>query len=308
MPSSHPTPLSAASGDDKAEQFLKRLGEHVRTLRARRGMTRNTLAEAAEVSLRYLADLENGRANASVLLLRQVAEALNAPIEDIVSEGEAQSSEFVLLAHALRRLPEPELRAARAALANFLHPGAGRERSRHIALIGLRGAGKTTVGRALAEKLRVPFVELNKDIEAAAGMTVGEIHALYGQAGYRRYERECLEAAIAAYPALVLSAPGSLVSEADTYNLLLAHFLTIWLKASPEQHMARVVAQGDMRPMAGQEGAMADLKRILEGREPFYQQADLTLDTSGLGEAETVGALAALIAHAAKAPKTAPGA
>jgi XRE family aerobic/anaerobic benzoate catabolism transcriptional regulator len=298
MQSSLAQAAAPQSDDDISAAFLRRLGEHVRTLRARRGMTRNTLAEAAQVSLRYLADLENGRANASVLLLRQVAEALNAPIEELVSQGDPHSSEFVLLAHALRKLPDEDLRAARFALSEFLHPGARPLRAQHIALIGLRGAGKTSVGRALALKLGVPFVELNKDIEVAAGMSVGEIHSLYGQSGYRRYERECLERAITTYPAVVLSAPGSLVSEADTYNLLLAHFLTIWLKASPEQHMARVVAQGDLRPMAGHDEAMADLKRILEGREPFYRQADLTLDTSGLSEPQSVAALGAMIAKA----------
>jgi XRE family aerobic/anaerobic benzoate catabolism transcriptional regulator len=288
-------PDREAPDQAQSEAFLKRLGEHVRLLRARRGMTRNTLASAAGVSLRYLADLEAGRANASVLLLRQVALALNAPIEEIVSPGDAQSSEFVLLAHALRGLPDARLRLARAALAEFLHPKAQPLRTQRIALIGLRGAGKSTIGRALAARLDVPFVELSKEIEANAGLSVGEIHGLYGQTGYRRYERDCLENVIATYPALVLSAPGSLVAEADTYNLLLGHCLTIWLKASPEEHMARVVAQGDLRPMAGQSEAMADLKRILDGREPFYRQADLTLNTSGASAAESVDALVTMV-------------
>jgi XRE family aerobic/anaerobic benzoate catabolism transcriptional regulator len=259
-------------------------------------MTRATLAEAAEVSLRYLADLENGQANASVLLLGQVARALDTPIEDIVSQREPASAQFTLMTQALRELSEDRLREARMALAEFLHPeAAAPARNQRIALIGLRGAGKSSLGLQLAERLSVPFVELNREIEATAGMPVGEIHSLYGQAGYRRLERACLDRAIEQHPRLVLATPGSLVSEPRTYNQLLAHFYTVWLSTSPEQHMARVVAQGDTRPMAGQDEAMSDLKRILEGRIPLYAQADAQLDSRNLNQTEALDALLELL-------------
>ena len=259
-------------------------------------MTRTTLAQAAGVSLRYLADLENGQANASVLLLGQVARALDTPIEDIVSQREPASAQFTLITQALRELPEDRLRNARIALAEYLHPeAAAPARNQRIALIGLRGAGKSSLGKKLALRLNVPFVELNREIESAAGMSVGEIHSLYGQAGYRRLERSCLERAIQSHPSLVLATPGSLVSEPRTYNHLLAHFFTVWLSTSPEQHMSRVVAQGDMRPMAGQDEAMSDLKRILDGRTPLYAQADQSLDSRDMSELETLEALLRLL-------------
>ena len=291
-----PTLPRNPTADPDQTEFLTRLGEHVRTLRARRGMTRATLAQAAEVSLRYLADLETGQANASVLLLGQVARALDTPIEDIVSQREPASAQFTLITQALRELPEQRLRDARMALAEFLHPeAAAPARNQRIALIGLRGAGKSSLGKQLADRLDVPFVELNRQIEASAGMSVGEIHSLYGQAGYRRLEKSCLDRTIETHPRLVLATPGSLVSEPRTYNHLLAHFFTVWLSTSPEQHMARVVAQGDLRPMAGQAEAMSDLKRILEGRTPLYAQADRSLDSRDMCERDSLEALVRLV-------------
>lgn len=286
--------MSAVGPDttDASAAFLKVLGERVRLVRARRGISRKMVADAAGVSLRYLSDLENGLANASILLLREVAQALGVPLEEIVSAADSRSTDYVMVVEALRVLPEAQLRAARFALNQFLHPGAaGVARSRRIALIGLRGAGKTTLGKRLADALEVPFIELNRDIERAAGLAVGEIHSLYGQSGYRRYERQCLEK-ICAYPtALVLSTPGSIVSDANTYNTLLTHFYTVWLRALPEDHMARVIAQGDLRPIAGHNEAMTDLRRILEGRTPFYAQADTTIDTSAQSEAASLESL-----------------
>ena len=290
----NPNAMSAVGPDttDASAAFLKTLGERVRLVRARRGISRKMVADAAGVSLRYLSDLENGSANASVLLLREVAQALDTPLEEIVGAADSRPIEYVMLVEALRVLPEARLRAARFALNQFLHPdAAGVARKRRIALIGLRGAGKTTLGKRLATVLKVPFIELNQEIERAAGLAVGEIHSLYGQSGYRRYERECLEKICASPSALVLSTPGSIVSDANTYNTLLTHFYTVWLRALPEDHMARVIAQGDLRPLAGHTEAMTDLRRILEGRTPFYAQADTSIDTSAQSETASVQAL-----------------
>lgn len=285
--------------NEGVKAYLGALGERIRLLRARRGMSRKMLADAAHVSLRYLSDLENGSGNASILLLRQVAHALNIPVEEIVSESGERSSEFVLLLETLRALPEAQLQTARETLNRFLDPSANPlQRGRRIALIGLRGAGKTTLGQTLAARMQVPFVELNKEIERAAGMQVGEIHSLYGQAGYRRYERRCLEQVVAEQARVVLATPGSLVSNPGTYNYLLGHFFTIWLRASPEEHMARVVAQGDLRPIAGHAEAMSDLHRILEGRTPFYAKADVAIDTSGQSLEDSVAAIESALRHA----------
>ena len=264
---------------DADESFLAQLGEKVRDARARRGLTRKDLARDSRVSERYLAQLEAGRGNISVLLLRQIAAALGVTPNDLLGK-EAQSVELTLIHQLLQRLPKQRLARVRARLQNeFGSPVA--ERSRRIALIGLRGAGKSTLGAALARKLGVTFIELDREIEREAGTGLSEIFLLYGQQGYRRYERRCLEKVLEAHGRCVIATGGSIVSEPGTYDLLLSTCFTVWLKAEPEEHMARVVAQGDTRPMAGNAQAMEDLRRILQGRGMLYAQADTIVDTAG---------------------------
>ena len=264
------------------DPFLTVLGERVRLMRSRRGVTRKVLAQEAAISERHLANLESGTGNASVLLLRQLAQALNCSMAELVGQDGIASPELVLIRQLLRGRDETTLQRARVALADLL--GAGPpdpSRSGRIALIGLRGAGKSTLGRMLADDLGIPFVELNRVIERTVGCDVHEIHSLYGASAYRRYEQRALEETIATHPKAVIATGGGLVSEASTLEMLLAHCFTVWLRASPDEHMRRVVAQGDMRPMAGNLEAMDDLKRILAGREPFYAKADLAFDTDG---------------------------
>jgi len=264
------------------DPFLATLGDRVRLMRSRRGVTRKVLAQEAMISERHLANLESGTGNASVLLLRQLAQALNCSMAELVGQDGVASPELVLIRQLLRGRDEATLQRARLALADLL--GASPpdpSRSGRIALIGLRGAGKSTLGRMLADDLDVPFVELNRVIERAVGCDVHEIHSLYGSAAFRRYEQRALEETIATYPKAVIATGGGLVSEATTLETLLAHCFTVWLRASPDEHMRRVVAQGDLRPMAGNLEAMDDLKRILAGREPFYAKADLAFDTEG---------------------------
>jgi XRE family aerobic/anaerobic benzoate catabolism transcriptional regulator len=286
-----------ANGGEPAV-FLAALGERVRTLRARRGLTRKALATAAQVSQRHLANLESGAGNASILVLRQVADALDCPLTAIVADAAHDSPERLLIDDLLSRRNEEELVAARHTLAALFGDAAAPSARRRIALIGLRGAGKSSLGMRLATTLGMRFVELSRDIERLAGCTANEIHALYGQAAYRRYERRALEAALAADADAVIATPGGIVAEPATFNRLLAHCTTVWLQATPEEHMQRVMAQGDLRPMAGNREAMADLKRILDGRVAFYAKADYTLDTRGRTLAEAGAALRQLVAPA----------
>lgn len=274
-----PKPAAPNLSTDNAA-FLRKLGERVREARARRGMTRKSLAHDSGVSERYLAQLEAGQGNASVLLLRQIGSALGIPLNDLLREDDNQTVELTLIQQFLQRLPKQRLARIRAQLLrDFGSPPA--DRRRRIALIGLRGAGKSTLGSALARKLDVPFVELDREIERDAGISLSEIFLLYGQQGYRRYERRCLERVIESHPRCVIATGGSIVSEPATFDLLLSTCFTVWLKADPEEHMSRVVAQGDMRPMAGNAQAMEDLQRILDGRGMLYGQADATVDTAG---------------------------
>ncbi|MFN5512388.1 MAG: helix-turn-helix transcriptional regulator [Burkholderiales bacterium] len=277
---------------DDRDPFLVSLGERARSLRARRGMTRRVLSQASGVSERHLANLELGVGNASVLVLRQVSQALGASLAELIGDETASSPEWILIRELLRGRAEDELRGARLALAD--HFGVRSElqsRSARIALIGLRGAGKSTLGRMLADELRLPFVELNREIEQVAGCSLDEIHNLLGPAAYRRYELRALEETIQRYPEAVIATPGGIVSDAASYNMMLSHCFTVWLKATPEEHMRRVVAQGDLRPMSGNREAMDDLRRIIEGRAAFYGRADLQIDTSHRSLAEAYAAL-----------------
>ena len=285
-------PEGAEADAPAKHPFLLGLGERVRALRARRGMTRKALSVAAEVSERHLANLEYGVGNASVLVLLQVAQALQCSLAELLGDVTTRSPEWLMLREMLENRDEATLRRVRESVVQLLGDGkpAG-PRSPRIALVGLRGAGKSTLGRMLAEDLGFPFVELSREIEKFAGCSINEIQALYGQNAYRRYERRALEEAIQIYPEAVIATPGGLVSDTATFNLMLAHCTTVWLQASPEDHMARVAAQGDLRPMAGNKEAMQDLKDILASRAAFYSKAELHLDTSAAALGPTFEAL-----------------
>jgi XRE family transcriptional regulator, aerobic/anaerobic benzoate catabolism transcriptional regulator len=262
-------------------EFLAALGERVRALRARRGLTRKTLAAAAEVSERHLANLEYGTGNASILILLQVANSLQCSLSELIGDVTTSNPEWLMIREQLANSDETTLRNVRLAITELLGADGEHMRSHRVALIGLRGAGKSTLGQRLADDLGYPFVELNRDIEKLAGCSVNEIQALYGMNAYRRYERRALEALIQSHPKAIIATPGGIVSDASTFNLLLSSCTTVWLKAEPEDHMQRVIAQGDMRPMAASKEAMDDLKQILKGRAAFYSKADVTINTSG---------------------------
>jgi XRE family aerobic/anaerobic benzoate catabolism transcriptional regulator len=283
--------------------FLAALGERVRSLRARRGMTRKAVARAANVSERHLANLEYGVGNASILVLLQVAGALQCALVELIGDVTTSSPEWLLIRELLAQHDEATLQRVRIAIGDLLGTGgANPDRSSRIALIGLRGAGKSTLGRQLAEDMGFAFVELSREIEKFAGCSVAEIQSLYGVNAYRRYERRALEATIQIYPEVVIATPSGLVSDPATFNQLLTHCTSVWLKAEPEDHMRRVTAQGDLRPMAASREAMDDLKGILAGRAAFYAKAQLQLDTSAQPQAATFTALRLMVRQLLQLP------
>lgn len=276
------------SGDPEGETYLVLVGERVRLARSERGMTRKALSVASGVSERYLADLETGTGNASLLVLRQIARAVDVSIEALVTDQIAagtapagQAGRLETLAGILAQLSPAELTEARR-LVDASSRTTQTSAPQRIALVGLRGAGKTTLGEALATELGLPFIELDREIERASGMELAEIFATHGPAMFRQLEYKCLEATIAKYPRAVIATGGSLVTEPATYDLLLSACTTVWLRAAPDMHMSRVVAQGDLRPMADNPRAMEDLAAILAARAPLYAKARHALDTTGL--------------------------
>jgi XRE family transcriptional regulator, aerobic/anaerobic benzoate catabolism transcriptional regulator len=294
---SKPSLASDSEGAVK-NPFLVALGERVRNQRARRGLTRKALAGAASVSERHLANLEYGVGNASILVLQQVADALECPLAELHGDQTTSNPEWLMLRKLLEPCNEAQLKNLRLNIAQFL--GAGQadfllakqpKRSERIALIGLRGAGKSTLGRMLSEALGYPFFEMGAEIEKLAGCTVAEIQALYGVNAYRRYERRALDSLIAEHSQAVIATPGGLVSDVTTFNMLLTHCTSVWLQAEPQDHMQRVRAQGDMRPMAASKEALDDLKNILAGRAAFYSKADIQINTSAQALPETLALL-----------------
>ena len=238
-------------------EYLSQLGARVRAWRSQHGMTRKALSAACGVSERYLAQLEAGQGNISVLLLRKVARAMGVAVEDLVSENARDS----------------------------------KQTAKPIALLGLRGAGKSTLGEKLSKQLGVPFIELDREVEKEAGAALGEVFAMYGQEAFRRFERRALERVLAQQERAVIATGGSLVTDPGTYKLLLDRCVCVWLKASPEEHMARVIAQGDMRPFKGRSAALDEIKKLLEDRNRLYSRANATVDTSGKTLRQTLNEL-----------------
>lgn len=278
-------------GEARKSAVLVALGERVRGLRSRRGMTRKALAVATGVSERHLANLEYGQGNASILVLLQVAQALQCTLADLTGDITTSNAEWLLIREMLGPCSEATLRRVRLSIADVLGHAQSAQRSSRIALVGLRGAGKTTLGQMLAEDLGLAFVELSAEIERFAGCSISEIQSLYGVNAYRRYERRALEEVIQVYPEVVIATPGGLVSDPATFNLLLSNCTSVWLQANPEDHMTRVMEQGDMRPMAASQEAMEDLRGILAGRAAFYSKSDLSIDTSAQSLPQTFEAL-----------------
>jgi XRE family aerobic/anaerobic benzoate catabolism transcriptional regulator len=288
--------LAQAKPVRDSDTYLRRLGERVRVLRHQRGMSRKALAQHAKVSERYLAQLEVGKGNCSIVLLRRIARAIGLPVTQLVNESAEPALDLVLLTQFVERLPAKALSEARDLLhKHFGEPSEDLRRGR-IALIGLRGGGKSTLGHLLAAKLKVPFIELDREIERRSGASLSEIFDMFGQETFRRAEREALNDILARHPHFVVATSGSIVTEPGTLELLLSSCFTVWVRAAPEDHMQRVMAQGDMRPMAHSARAMDDLISILNSREPLYAKADAALSTTGKTPEQNLTELLRLIA------------
>ncbi len=285
------------SGPRPETEFLRMLGERVRSERSRREITRKELAKAAYVSERFLAQLETGHGNISIIRLRRIAHALGLGVERLAQEKNGDVPEMAGVVALLEKLKPDERRRAHAMLLEKFGARSEEERRGRIALVGMRGAGKSTLGAMLAERMGAPFIELDRRIEQESGLKLSAVFDLYGPAGFHRLEREALEHALETNERFVLATGGSIVNEPDTFSRLRSACYTVWLKAKPEDHMQRVIAQGDKRPMAGSQWAMADLRQILAGRAPMYEQADASVNTSG----KTVKQAAAELAAAVKA-------
>lgn len=275
------------------DAYLRLVGHRVRDLRAQRGITRRMLARDSGVSERYLAQLESGQANPSISVIRALAQAFDVAPDSLITEADVSPLAGSIIA-TVRNLSADQLVAVQQSLRSALAKGEPAARNGRIALIGLRGAGKSTIGTLVAQRLNCPFIELDREVEREAGASLSELFEFYGQAGFRRQERASLERILESEGAFVLATGGSVVSEPVTFERVLASCYTVWLTASPDEHMERVIAQGDMRPMAGNPEAMADLRRILAGREALYRRADAEVSTSNRSIEQTVEALVTL--------------
>jgi len=274
-------PAAAASSEPAAAAaFLAAIGREVRRARAKRGMTRRQLAQASETSERYLAQIESGAGNPSVSVLRAIALALELPIVALLPETAAPNTALGAILDLLAQVPEGELPALTKLIEARVARPQHADQARRIALVGLRGAGKSTLGRKLAEHLGWPFIELDRVVEEDYGARIPDLIEMAGVTTFRRQERSALERVIAANESAVITTAGGIVSSRETYTLLLRRTHTIWIKARPEDHMGRVMAQGDFRPMAQNRAAMADLVAILDARRADYARAQAELDTS----------------------------
>ncbi|MBV9955775.1 MAG: helix-turn-helix transcriptional regulator [Pseudolabrys sp.] len=271
--------------------YLDRLGERVRRLRNQRGMTRKALAQHADVSERYLAQLEGGDGNVSIVLLRRIARAMNIEVAQLVSEQTELPLDALLFSQFIERLPAPAAKEARALVLKHFGGALTDARRARVALIGLRGSGKSTLGKALAKKRGVPFIELDREIEKVTGSPIGQIFEMFGQETFRRAERDALQHVLKTHTNFVMATSGSIVTDPATLELLTSACFTVWVRAAPSEHMARVIAQGDMRPMASNPRAMDDLLSILQSREPLYAKAEASLDTTGRAPEQSLAEL-----------------
>jgi XRE family aerobic/anaerobic benzoate catabolism transcriptional regulator len=277
----HARPPAKDRSVTDAGHYLDRLGERVRRMRNQRGMTRKALAQHADVSERYLAQLESGDGNISIMLLRRVARAMGMQLPQLVSEQSDPPLDTVLFSQFIERLSPQAAKEARELVLRHFGSAQSDTRRARVALIGLRGSGKSTLGKMLADELDYPFIELDREIERLTGASLSELFDMFGQDTFRRAERDALNDVLQRHENFVMATSGSIVTDPATLELLTSSCFTVWMRANPDEHMSRVVAQGDLRPMTSNPRAMDDLMSILQSREPLYARADAALDTTG---------------------------
>jgi XRE family aerobic/anaerobic benzoate catabolism transcriptional regulator len=273
--------LDAGDTGQDVDPFAAEVGRLMRLCRAKRGMTRRQLAQGSGASERYLAQIEGGQGNPSVIMLKSIAEALDVPVVELLPRTTGRAAAMTHILDLLGRMPPSELPAVADLIEARAEQAVVSDRAGRIALVGLRGAGKSTLGQRLALELGCPFIELDRLVEQEYGARIPDLIEIAGVATFRRYERACLERVIADNEAAVIAAAGGIVANAETYALLLRRSHTVWIKARPDEHMSRVMQQGDFRPMAQNREAMTDLVAILEARSPDYARAEAELETSG---------------------------
>jgi XRE family transcriptional regulator, aerobic/anaerobic benzoate catabolism transcriptional regulator len=300
MPVSKPHASTRERRDASAQRaehaaFAAAVGRLVRLARAKRGATRRQLAQDSGASERYLAQIESGQGNPSVIILKSIADALDVPIIELLPRMNGRSAAMAHVLDLIARLPPSELPAVAELIASRAQADHAGDRARRIGLVGLRGAGKSTLGQMLARALGCPFIELDRLVEQDYGARIPDLIEMAGLATFRRYERACLERVIDEHAAAVIATAGGIVSNAETYALLLRRTHTVWIKARPEEHMSRVMEQGDFRPMAKNREAMTDLVAILEARGADYARAQAALDTSGDTVAQSFEKLRAIV-------------
>ena len=276
--------------------FAGEVGRMVRLGRAKRGMSRRQLAQESATSERYLAQIESGAGNPSVLVMRAIADALEIPLFEMLPQTGGLSAPYARIIDLLGRASPGDLSAIAELIERRIDGAAATDRARRIALVGLRGAGKSTLGKMLAEKLGVPFIELDRLVEQEYGASVPLLIEMSGLATFRRHERACLERVVSENEAAVIATAGGIVSNPETYGLLLRRTHAVWISAQPEEHMSRVMKQGDFRPMARNREAMADLHAILEARRGDYARAQATLDTAGATVQQSLAKLQKIVA------------
>jgi len=276
--------------------FATELGHMVRLGRAKRGMSRRQLAQESDTSERYLAQIESGGGNPSVLVMRSIADALEIPLFELLPQTGGLAAPYARIIDLLGRASPVDLAAIADLIERRIDGAAASDRGGRVALVGLRGAGKSTLGKLLADKIGVPFIELNRLVEQEYGASVPLLIEMSGVATFRRHERACLERVISQNKAAVIATAGGIVSNPETYSLLLRRTHSVWVSAQPEEHMSRVMKQGDFRPMARNREAMADLHAILDARRVDYARAEATLDTSAATVPQSLAKLQKIVA------------
>jgi XRE family aerobic/anaerobic benzoate catabolism transcriptional regulator len=297
--------MGTKSPDQDSVQLQTLIATNLRLFRAQRGMTRKQLSEHSGVSVPHLARLEGGQGNVSLGVLVKLATAVNQPLAKLIVEHQEQQGDLELIVEFLKQQPATVLADIRRQLIEQYGSTSG-DRCERIALIGLRGAGKSSVGARLAKRLNLPIIELDREIEQEAGTSLQEVITLYGQSGYRNLELRCLERVIAIHSCGVLTTGGGIVTEPTTYELLLRSFRTIWLQAEPELHFSRVMEQNDARiaTPSMQKEAMDNIHRSLNARNSLYAMADATIDTSNLSVNEVVDQIVKLREQSERKAKT----